>query len=366
MTATAAQVKQAQADRITLYYRQGASDKVYQASVEPAGDLFIVNFAFGRRGSTLQTGTKTEKPVYYEYAKRIYDKLVNEKMSKGYTPGPNGAPYQHTSKEQHVTGIVPQLLNPIDETEASALIADPVWCMQEKKDGKRLLIWKDGATVIGINRLGLAVGIPSCIIKNAQEIAGDFLMDGECVGETLYVFDLLSQNGGSIMAHPYQSRLHTLTDLLDYSWHPAIDLIETAMESADKVALLQTLRNEQREGIVFKRLDAPYTSGRPNSGGTQLKYKFCTTLSAVVAKVNDQRSVELKLRKENEWVTAGNVTIPPNHNVPGKGSVIEVRYLYAFPEGGCLYQPVYIGPRSDTTAWECTITQLKYKPEDAC
>jgi bifunctional non-homologous end joining protein LigD len=346
-----------------LYYRQGTSDKVYHASIEPEGDLFVVNFAFGRRGSTLQTGTKTEKPVYYEYAKRIYDKLVNEKKAKGYTPGQNGSPYQHTEKERQVTGIVPQLLNPIDEAEALALIEDPAWCMQEKKDGKRLLIWKEGATVIGINRLGLTVGIPVCIIRNAQEIAGDFVMDGECIGETLHVFDLLSHNGGSMMAQPYHSRLHSLTDLLNYSWHPAIDLIETAIEPADKVAMLASLRNEQREGIVLKRLDAPYTPGRPNSGGTQLKHKFFATVSAIVGKTNEQRSVEIKLRKESEWVPAGNVTIPANHAVPARGSIIEVRYLYAFRESGCLYQPVYVGPRSDVTAWECSVEQLKYKAE---
>jgi len=360
MTATAAQPK---AERITLYYRQGTSDKVYQASIEPEGDLFVVNFAFGRRESTLQTGTKTEKPVYYEYAKRIYDKLVNEKRAKGYTPGTNGAPYQHTGKERQVTGIVPQLLNPIEEAAALVLIEDPAWCMQEKKDGKRLLVRKEGTTVVGINRLGLTVGIPSCIIRNAQEIVGDFLMDGECIGETLYVFDLLSHNGGSMIGLPYQSRLHSLTDLLDYSWHPAIDLIETAIEPADKVAMLASLRNERREGIVLKRLDAPYTPGRPNSGGTQLKHKFYATISAVVGKTNDQRSVEIKLRKESEWVPAGNVTIPPNHQVPARGSIIEVRYLYAFRESDCLYQPVYVGPRSDVTAWECSVEQVKYKAE---
>jgi bifunctional non-homologous end joining protein LigD len=360
----AAQIK---AEQITLYYRQGASDKVYHASIEPTGELFVVNFAFGRRGSALQTGTKTEKPVYYEYAKRIYDQLVKEKMAKGYTPGPNGQPYQHTDKEQQVTGIVPQLLNPIDEAEALTLMENPGWCMQEKKDGKRMLIRKDNSTVIGINRLGLSIGMPSCIVKQAQEIAGDFLMDGECVGETLYVFDLLSHNSGSIVAHPYQSRLHSLTDLLDYSWHPAIELIETAIESADKVAMLQTLRKEGREGVVFKRLDAPYTPGRPNSGGTQLKHKFYATLSAIVAKVNDQRSVELKLRKDKEWVPAGNVTVPANHEMPASGTIIEVRYLYAFPESGRLYQPVFLGLRSDTAAWECSVEQLKYKrAEDAC
>lgn len=48
-TITAPEIKP---ERITLYYCEGSSDKVYQASIEPQGELFVVNFAFGRRGST--------------------------------------------------------------------------------------------------------------------------------------------------------------------------------------------------------------------------------------------------------------------------------------------------------------------------
>ena len=68
-------------DSTTMYYREGTSDKVYQASIEPSGELFVVNFAFGRRGSTLSTGTKTMSPVDYATAKTIYDKLVREKTA---------------------------------------------------------------------------------------------------------------------------------------------------------------------------------------------------------------------------------------------------------------------------------------------
>ena len=32
-------------ERITLYYRDGSSDKVYQATIKPADDRFVVNFA---------------------------------------------------------------------------------------------------------------------------------------------------------------------------------------------------------------------------------------------------------------------------------------------------------------------------------
>src|SRR5689334_4902852 len=121
-------------DRVTLYYREGSSDKIYQASIEPAGERFVVNFAYGRRGTTLQTGTKTNVPVEYENAKRTFDKLVKEKLSKGYTAGEAGTPYQHS--EEQVSGVLPQLLNPIEQAEVNRLMKDSGYCAQEKFDGK--------------------------------------------------------------------------------------------------------------------------------------------------------------------------------------------------------------------------------------
>lgn len=47
--------------------------------------------------------------------------------------------------------------------------------------------------------------------------------------------------------------------------------------------------------------------------------------------------------------------------LPQKGSVIEVRYLYAFRESGSVYQPVYIGRRDDMGTADCVVDQLKYK-----
>jgi len=58
-------------EQITLYYREGSSDKVYQAAITPKDGGFAVEFAYGRRGATLQTGTKTQAPVPYEQAKKI-------------------------------------------------------------------------------------------------------------------------------------------------------------------------------------------------------------------------------------------------------------------------------------------------------
>src|SRR5437773_999067 len=99
MTASATQ-----SERISLYYTQGSSDKVYHAAIEPQGDGFVVTFAYGRRGSTFQTGSKTAAPVDYAAARKIYDKLVKEKTAKGYTPGEDGTPYQQTDKADRATG----------------------------------------------------------------------------------------------------------------------------------------------------------------------------------------------------------------------------------------------------------------------
>jgi bifunctional non-homologous end joining protein LigD len=145
--------------------------------------------------------------------------------------------------------------------------------------------------------------------------------------------------------------------------------VQTATVPADKERLFRHLQAGKKEGAVFKRLDAPYTPGRPNSGGTQRKHKFYATCSAVVSKVNDKRSVELQLLNGKRWIPVGNVTIPANFNVPAVAEVVDVRFLYAFRESNALYQPVYLGPRKDVEQHECVLCQLKYKStgeEDLC
>lgn len=351
---------------LTLYYREGSSDKVYQCAIEPAGDdCFSVTFAYGRRGATLNTGTKTNSPVSYDDAKRIFDKLVREKMAKGYTPGADGTPYVGGDSGKQPSGLLPQLLNSIEEADVPRFIRDAAYCAQEKFDGRRLLIRKHGAAIEGINKKGLVVGLPEPVFQAIHKFPGDCVLDGESVGDVFHVFDLLELSGADLRGQTYHQRLTALMNLLASVQQRTIRYTETAFTTAQKQRLLQQLKSANREGIVFKRLDAPYTPGRPNSGGPQLKHKFCASLSAVVAKLNAQRSVEIRLLGKDGWVTAGNVTIPPNHEVPRVGWVVEVRYLYAFPESGIVYQPVYLGPRTDVEPTECIVAQLKFKAANA-
>jgi bifunctional non-homologous end joining protein LigD len=347
-------------EKISLYFRQGSSDKIYQAAIEPKDNGYIVSFAYGRRGTTLTTGTKTQSPVEYAEAKVIFDKLIKEKTAKGYTPGADGTPYQHTEKTN--SGILPQLLNAVDENQLAALLDDPDYLMQEKHNGRRLLVQKPGDKITGINKLGLVVGIATSLAEDLLVSDSDFIVDGEIVGEHYHVFDLLGLDEDDLRGRQYRERyLHLMNVIASFN-HPHISLVESAHTPQQKRALFDRLRAENAEGVVFKRVDAPYTEGRPNSGGSQFKFQFRASASFIVGKVNGKRSVSLKLFDGTELVSVGNVTIPPNREIPSPDDVVEVRYLYAH-RGGSVFQPVYLGKRDDVTPQECSVDQLKYKPE---
>jgi bifunctional non-homologous end joining protein LigD len=349
-------------ERITLYYRDGSSDKVYQASVEQVSGGWVVNFAYGRRGSALQSGTKTTTPVSYGQAKTIYDRLVKSKTGKGYTPGEDGVPFQATPHEARNSGLAPQLLNAIDSKELAVLMLNNRYVLQEKFDGRRTLIRLLNGAVEGINRTGLVVALPEPF---AQAVAragnSSFILDGELLGDAFVVFDLLEADGGDTRKFAYRMRLGLLQGLTNL-YGPEVRLAETAFTSEEKRKLHQRLVAEGKEGVVVKDLDAHYVPGRPASGGSQLKYKFYETASFVVGNINNQRSVGLCLYRGSQLVPAGNVTIPPNAEVPHSGEVVEARYLYAFQESGVVYQPVFLHKREDILPNACSVGQLKFKP----
>ncbi len=347
----------------TLYFKEGSSDKIYQAAVEPKDGGYAVTFAYGRRGATLTTGTKTQSPVSYDEAKTVYDRLVREKTAKGYTPGENGTPYRHSDKQ--ASGVLPQLLNAVEDEELESLLNDRQHVMQEKHDGRRLMLRKLTHTITGINKLGVVTGFPAIVAEEFQVAEADFLIDGEIVGEEYHAFDLLELDGDDLRGRTYQERYLHLMNLLASFNHRHISIVETVHLPEQKQVMFDDLKSRNREGVVFKRLNSIYTAGRPNSGGPQLKFKFHETASFIVTKANGKRSVGLMLFDGAKAIPVGNVTIPPNHEVPQVGAIVECRFLYAF-RGGSIFQPVYLGVRDDIRAEECQLSQLKYKAELAC
>lgn len=68
-----------------LAYKQGTSDKVYHIQVVGCrDDQYRVKFQYGRRGGTLIEGEKTQAPLELDDAIDIFQKVVQEKLSKGY------------------------------------------------------------------------------------------------------------------------------------------------------------------------------------------------------------------------------------------------------------------------------------------
>lgn len=74
-----------------LYYKEGNSDKVYEIDLCDVGNnKYVVNFRYGRKGSTLKEGSKTPVPVALPEAERIYHEVEEEKLNKGYTASESG------------------------------------------------------------------------------------------------------------------------------------------------------------------------------------------------------------------------------------------------------------------------------------
>ena len=333
----------------SLYFKDGSSDKEYHASVKEVEGGYLVSFSYGRRGSTLTSGTKTVSPVDLPTAKKIYTKLVNEKLAKGYTASGTGKIF--TEQEERQTGIIPQLLNPITEEEAEKYLDNPLWCIQEKFDGKRIMVSVKSGVVTGSNRKGLSVSLPQELSDSLGTLS-DCELDGELIGDKYYIFDILKIDGVDIRGNSYIDRVSEVLPELCY-------VAPYRLDTKVKRNFYETMKSQNAEGVVFKRLDAPYTPGRPASGGTQLKCKFYATTTCKVSDVNNQRSIKLSMR----GVSVGNVTIPPNKEIPEVGELVEIRYLYAYREGA-LYQPVYLGIRDDLTQ-EDDRYSLKYKPEES-
>ena len=346
---------------ITLYFKQGGSDKVYRAAIEKREGGHVVTFAYGRRGSTMTTGTKTPKPVGLGEALVILDKLEWQKKARGYTEGPDATPYAGNN-DSKPTGILPQLLNAVSVDDAEVLLNDDRYLLQPKMDGRRCLLQKTGTRLIGINRRGLETPIPETLRRSGEQLPGDWIIDGELIGDTLHAFDLL-EHDGSLRPQPYRERLVALLNLLMSGQAPAIRYLAAVSGRPTKRCVFEDSQEQGGEGVVFKQMDAPYIPGRPNSGGSQLKHKFVETASVIITAINKKRSVGMGLYRGDKLVPAGNVTIPANQPIPEAGRVAEVRYLYAIEGSNALYQPVFLGVRDDIAPIECTVDQLKFRQE---
>lgn len=377
-------------DAVDLHYLGGGSDKVYHVTLAKNDDgTYTVAFAYGRRGSTLNQGSKYDGPSLTK-ARNAYDKIVSEKTGKGYdVVGSNGVPSlrgvgssgsttvppTRGPKVAPTCPLLPCLAKPAPEAATPMEAAEPYledddWVLQEKYDGERLRILRmtGDVAVTGFNRKGIEVALSSVIQDELQLLALPpmYLLDGEFVNDTFWAFDVVDLTRGAEKgcAEPWRERREKLTELLGIPAADARVQVVRTVEGPAKRRLFDKIKAANGEGGVFKRADAPYTEC---SGSIKCadwtKVKFVERATCIVLAHNAVSSVEVGLLDAaGELVSVGNVTVPAGKTKPAVDSLLEVEYLYAY-KGGSLYQPVLIGPRTDIARDECTFDQLKYKPD---
>lgn len=138
-----------------LRFKEGNSDKAYEVELlEVSNDKYLVNFSFGKYGSVLKPGTKTENPVSLQEAKKIFDELVLSKTKKGYIASNNNSetkvltkPYFEYDREKQKDEILSKLSISQDKT-GKILSIKKLFNKKEKeyKKDKSLgrIIWRAG------------------------------------------------------------------------------------------------------------------------------------------------------------------------------------------------------------------------------
>jgi bifunctional non-homologous end joining protein LigD len=349
----------------SLFYRAGPSDKEYHLQLEPAKGGFVVNFQFGRRGGTLQTGTKTDHPIPYGVAVAMFDRIYTEKYEKGYRPSNDGAKPGPVAEAGPAKSAYPvEELAEITQDQAVELLQDERYWLQEKRDGHRRQIEKAGAQIRSYNKKGQVVPVPADLHREIGSLACQTcFLDGELEGDNFIAWDLLELNDCSLGYEqiPYQWRFHRLKELLEQKNRstPHVTLIRNWATRSAKILGAKALHEERAEGLVFKLASAEYRSlGRDQ----HKKFKFVKTCSALVFEVarGGKESIGVALYNgQGELVPVGSCSTI-GKPVPKVGEIVEVRYLYATADRK-LYQGIYLRQRDDVEPKACKIGQLVFK-----
>lgn len=354
---------------VRLHFQSGSSDKVYELDLvqTPGGD-WECKFGYGRRGSTLKYGTKTpDGGTSYAKAQSAFEKIYAEKTGKGYdvvsdtyndAGSANGGntPMPTPNARQSLIGITPMLPTAIGEDDVPAYIFDSNYGAQQKYDGQNRILLIDQTGVRFGNRRGEQIdGNPAFTNKDIPVNMGRTVLFGEDLGDHVMVFDALEINGIDFKDQTTLERHNALTAMMEETdWLKISPII---IGTAAKKMLYDQMKKEDKEGVIFKRLRAPFSSGRTKE---TLKYKIKESSTFVVGEHHSggKRSIGLVLADENDVVHAlGNVTVPVNYDMPPVGAYVEVSYMYRF-EDGSLEQPVYKGERDDLE-YEPKLDQIK-------
>lgn len=367
---------------VRLFFQEGSSDKVYHAHILDDGGAYTVQVEWGRRGSKLNQGNKALRVSLAE-AQKVFDKLVREKTDKGYQAisdeiqpaavvPPDGQGSGSKVPRRARVGRVAQLLNPIEADALDAFVDDDRWIGQQKLDGVRVLGHVHDGELIGTNRAGQKTEVASALLEGLGYLPIGTVVDGEVVshddGESIYwLFDVLQVGDRDVTGLGYEERWTILEEELEPALSGPIRVLPVAGDAKQKRALHDRLFKAGAEGVVFKDRHAPYSAGRPSSGGTQRKLKFVKTADVILTS-NAGNAYAMAVYDGKKKVDIGKVFAGTTNQSrkridallsDAKNPVAEVRYLYATDDDQ-LFQPVFVRLRDDKEPTSCLRSQLTH------
>jgi len=207
----------------------------------------------------------------------------------------------------------PAWLDPEMATLTADRFSDPAWIFERKFDGERCLAFRDGERLrlMTRNQQKVSGTYPEIAEALAAQDATDFIVDGEVVAfdgdqtsfsrlqrrlgvrdpapalraevpVCIYLFDVLWAGGGDVRPRPLLERKRLLRGLLSFSG----PLRFTEHRDTDGEAYYREACQRGWEGIIAKRVDAPYRAGRSRDW---LKFKCLNGQEFVIGGYTDPR-----------------------------------------------------------------------------
>ena len=252
----------------------------------------------------------------------------------------------------------------IEANAVNRYLDDPAWVAEQKLDGVRLMVHVDAddIRVLGTNDRPISFSAAAQwfgqLYRDLHALPAGTVLDGELIIATgeYWIFDLPYMPGFVKPDMPQRDRracLEALGELIETPW---VHVVPEAVGTKAKRLLWQRTIDENSEGIVLKRANAPYAIGRRTAD--VLKVKHLKTVDCVVTRrdIDGSKNAELAVFKDGKLTVIGGCSMIGKPDLR-PGEVAEVMFLYV-TEGMTLYQPRLFRARPDKLATDCRWEQI--------
>lgn len=259
--------------------------------------------------------------------------------------------------------FMPMLATPPKGVTATELLEDDRWAMDIKADGIRcaVMIAEGKVSIYGRDGQHLTKRPPAAVTTQLHWLGMEstYVLDGELVDGTLYLFDM--PVAGELVGpyHPWYARRAALDTLLE-QWPKGSGVVRGvpyATTYEDKLALIDQVVTGRGEGLVAKRIESTYREGVRSRDWVKVKRHHevdCVVMWLGTAKAN----MGVGVYRDGELVEVAEVgRLTGDGARCVLGSVISVRCAYSTATNK-LIQPTLPRLRCDKAAVECGIDQL--------